>query len=195
MTFILELTSFNALFSNHWLLLLTFFLFQFSLKSLCHTGGPFIIQFSSLLHSIHHGEQVVQCVSVTAAANKTLNLWGHKSRSREPALSVVKHALNLFIFTTSVSVALTSVCSWWQGRSRDHWCGTDRLTFLGYRHRWWQTGSMWSCTWHIAAHHPGGDHILPPCTAPPPEGETIQLCAKSKRNQNLTLWRSLTEWS
>lgn len=57
--------SINDLFS-YVLLLFTFLLFQFSLQSLCHEGGPIIIQLSSLLHSIHHGEQVVQCVSVTA---------------------------------------------------------------------------------------------------------------------------------
>lgn len=68
--------SFHALFPYK-LLLFTFFLFQFSLKSLCHKGGPTIVQLSSLLHSMHHRQQVVQCVSVTAQANGTLILLRH----------------------------------------------------------------------------------------------------------------------
>lgn len=55
--------------------LFTFLLFQFSLQSLCHKGGPVIIQLGSLLHSFYHGEQVVQCVPVTGQANGTLSSW------------------------------------------------------------------------------------------------------------------------
>lgn len=73
--------SCNALFS-YLLVLFTFLLFQFSLESLCHKGGPIIIQLSSLLHSVHHGEQLVQCVSVTAQENRTLISWQHTAKTR-----------------------------------------------------------------------------------------------------------------
>lgn len=68
-----------------------------------------IIKFSSLLHSIHHGEQVVQCVSVTVghkhntefmevhSNNKNTYIYFRRSRIFSDIFTDIQYSLHLYI--------------------------------------------------------------------------------------------------